>query len=130
MKKTRLAALLLAGSLLLPLTACAAEPTGSLPAEPSSSEPSIAPEEPSRPAEPAVKITPAAVRSADTEVYESPDFTMTIPKGWTVTTGGINMYHSIRVSDPDEPLNQMFILLKADCLLHSQAGKDAWQYNY
>ena len=24
----------------------------------------------------------------------------------------------------------MFILLKADCLLHSQAGKDAWQYNY
>lgn len=130
MKKTRLAALLLAGSLLLPLTACAAEPTGSLPAEPSSSEPSIAPAEPSRPAEPAVKITPAAVRSADTEVYESPDFTMTIPKGWTVTTGGINMYHSIRVSDPDEPLNQMFILLKADCLLHSQAGKDAWQYNY
>lgn len=130
MKKTRLAALLLAGSLLLPLTACAAEPTGSLPAEPSSSEPSIAPAEPSRPAEPAVKITPAAVRSADTEVYKSPDFTMTIPKGWTVTTGGINMYHSIRVSDPDEPLNQMFILLKADCLLHSQAGKDAWQYNY
>ena len=32
--------------------------------------------------------------------------------------------------DPSEPLNQMFILLKADCLLHSQAGKDAWQYNY
>ena len=55
---------------------------------------------------------------------------MTIPKGWTVTTGGTNIYHSIRVSDPNEPLNQMFVLLKADILLHSQAGKDAWQQNY
>ena len=40
------------------------------------------------------------------------------------------MYHSIRVTDPEEPLNQMFVLLKADALLHSQAGKEAWQYTY
>lgn len=39
------------------------------------------------------------------------------------------MYHSIRVQDPSQPLNQMFVLLKAEGLLHSQEGKDAYAYN-
>ena len=77
-----------------------------------------------------VKVTQTAAKAVQTEKYESADFSMTIPKGWTVTTGGTNIYHSIRVSDPNEPLNQMFVLLKADVLLHSQAGKNAWQQNY
>ena len=77
-----------------------------------------------------VQITETAAKAVQTEKYETADFSMTIPKGWTVTTGGTNIYHSIRVSDPNEPLNQMFVLLKADVLLHSQAGKDAWQQNY
>ena len=77
-----------------------------------------------------IKVTQTAAQAVQTEKYETADFSMTIPKGWTVTSGGINIYHSIRVSDPTEPLNQMFILLKADILLHSQAGKDAWQQNY
>lgn len=77
-----------------------------------------------------VKITETAAKAVQTEKYETADFSMTIPKGWTVTTGGTNIYHSIRVCDPNEPLNQMFVLLKADILLHSQAGKDAWQENY
>ena len=64
---------------------------------------------------------------AAAEVYECSDFSMTIPKGWVVTSGGTNIYHSIRVYDPSEPINQMFVLLKADCLLHSKAGKEAWQ---
>lgn len=75
-----------------------------------------------------VKITPTAARSIETEVYETADFSITIPKGWVVTTGGENIYHSIRVYDPEEPMNQMFSLLKADVLLHSQEGKKAWQY--
>ena len=75
-----------------------------------------------------VKITPTAARSIETEVYETADFSITIPKGWVVTTGGENIYHSIRIYDPEEPMNQMFSLLKADVLLHSQAGKKAWQY--
>lgn len=70
-----------------------------------------------------VKIAPTAARSIETEVYETADFSITIPKGWVVTTGGENIYHSIRVYDPEEPMNQMFSLLKADVLLHSQAGK-------
>ena len=77
-----------------------------------------------------VKVTQTVAKAVQTEKYETADFSMTIPKGWTVTTGGTNIYHSIRVSDPNEPLNQMFVLLKADVLLHSQAGKDAWQQNY
>ena len=66
-----------------------------------------------------VKITPTAARSIETEAYETADFSITIPKGWVVTTGGENIYHSIRVYDPEEPMNQMFSLLKADVLLHS-----------
>lgn len=77
-----------------------------------------------------VKVTQTVAKAAQTVKYETADFSMTIPKGWTVTTGGTNIYHSIRVYDPAEPLNQMFVLLKADVLLHSQAGKEAWQQNY
>lgn len=76
------------------------------------------------------RITQTSAKSVQTEQYETADFSITIPKGWIVTTGGTNIYHSIRITDPNEPLNQMFILLKADILLHSQAGKDAWQQNY
>ena len=77
-----------------------------------------------------VKVTQTAAKAVQTEKYETADFSITIPKGWTVTSGGTNIYHSIRVYDPAEPLNQMFVLLKADVLLHSQAGKEAWQQNY
>lgn len=77
-----------------------------------------------------IKITKTEANSIETEKYETADFSITIPKGWKVTTGGRNIDHSIRVYDPKEPLNQMFILLKAEILLHSQAGKNAWQSLY
>ena len=67
-----------------------------------------------------VSITKTEAATVETEVYECSDFSMTIPKGWVVTSGGTNIYHS----------NQMFVLLKADCLLLSIAGKEAWQSNY
>ena len=77
-----------------------------------------------------VKITETAAKAMETELYETADFSVTIPKGWRVITGGANILHSIRIYDPAEPVNQMFILLKADCLLHSQAGKNGWQSIY
>ena len=79
-----------------------------------------------------VTITKTKAKATETELYSAPDgsFSMQIPAGWSVSSGGTGMYHSIRVSDPEEPLNQMFVLLKADALLHSQAGKEAWQYTY
>lgn len=79
-----------------------------------------------------VTITKTKAKATETELYSAPDgsFSMQIPAGWSVSSGGTGMYHSIRVTDPEEPLNQMFVLLKADVLLHSQAGKEAWQYTY
>lgn len=81
-------------------------------------------------AEKGIKVTQTAAKAVQTEKYETADFSVTIPKGWTVTAGGTNIYHSIRIYDPNEPLNQMFILLKADILLHSKEGKAAWQSIY
>lgn len=77
-----------------------------------------------------IKVTQTAAKAVQTEKYETADFSITIPKGWKVTAGGANIYHTIRVSDPSEPLNGMFILLKAECLLHSEAGKAAYQSLY
>ena len=73
------------------------------------------------------EIVPSRAASVRYERYECADFSMTIPAGWQVTTGGTGMLYSIRVTDPEEPLNQMFVLNKADLLLHSEEGKRAWQ---
>lgn len=78
--------------------------------------------------EESVSVTPTAAKSVQLQLYETADFSLQIPEGWTVSSGGAGMYHSIRVQDPAEPLNQIFVLLKADLLLHSQEGKDAWAY--
>lgn len=72
-------------------------------------------------------VVPSAAASVRLETYECADFSMTIPAGWQVETGGSGMFCSIRVYDPSEPLNQMFVLNKADLLLHGEDGKQAWQ---
>ena len=129
MKRKRTAALVAAGAMMLLLAACGDRPA----ANDGSNVTSAVQTEPlqieTQPRE-EFRITQTAAKSAQTERYESADFSITIPEGWNVTTGGTNIYHSIRITDPNEPLNQMFILLKADILLHSQAGKDAWQRSY
>ena len=48
-----------------------------------------------------VKITETAAKAVQTKKYETADFSITIPRGWVVTSGGTNIYHSIRVSDPN-----------------------------
>ena len=116
LKIIRTVAVTLAVIMLLSLTACGSEKTTV-----NSDDTKI------EQIEKGVKVTQTAAKAVQTEKYETADFSITIPKGWKVTTGGANIYHSIRISDPNEPLNGMFILLKAECLLHSQAGKDAWK---
>lgn len=118
MKAKRITALVIAGTMMLFLAACGNKTV--------INDDGTQTER----AEKGIKVTQTAAKAVQTEKYETADFSVTIPKGWTVTTGGTNIYHSIRISDPNEPLNQMFILLKADILLHSQAGKNAWQQNY
>ncbi len=115
-KRRKFTAILLAAALLFSMSACGEKADPKAPA--------------AEPTENKIKITKTAAKSIQTEVYKTEDFSVTIPKGWEVTAGGTNIYHSIRISDPNEPLNQMFVLLKADVLLHSQAGKEAWQQNY
>ena len=117
MKKQRLISFLLSICLLLGLTACGGAETAD-----GGAAPMAEPQD--------IRITASAARAVETEPYECADFSMTIPKGWTVTSGGANIYHSIRVYDPEQPLRPMFVLLKADLLLHSQAGKAAWEKNY
>lgn len=137
----RTVAFAIAGIMTLTLAACGnqtatsiddSDLTTTVQDEPLTTEPLPTAPAPSNPAPAKAKfqITPTTAQSLQTEPYQTADFSMTIPKGWRVTTGGTNIFHSIRVSDPNEPLNQMFILLKADLLLHSQAGKAAWQQNY
>lgn len=136
----KIPSILLTAALLLTLCACSAgtpassraddppQPISS--AQPADASSAVTPSSARRSADDQIKITPTAAQSVQLERYETADFSITIPKGWSVTTGGINMYHTIRVTDPNEPLNQLFVLLKADVLLHSQAGKNAWQSLY
>lgn len=77
-----------------------------------------------------VKITPSEAKQTKLVDYKTADFSMKIPEGWTVTTGGTGMFHAIRVTDPKNPINQVFLLLKAQPLLHSETGKDYYRQSY
>ncbi len=77
-----------------------------------------------------VKITLTAAKTVEFEKYETSDFSITIPKGWQVTTGGTNMKSYVFVNDPNDTRNTMFFILKMEPLLHSQTGKDVWQKMY
>ena len=105
MKKKSVLSLLLAAALALSLAGCAGQ------GQPGGKEPVVNSDGTITKEENDVKITETAARSIETELYETADFSLQIPKGWTVTSGGTAMYHSIRVQDPSQPLNQMFVLL-------------------
>ncbi len=77
-----------------------------------------------------IKITPTEAKQVTLETYQSTDFSMSIPSGWTVSTGSYGMAHSIRVYDPQKPINQIFVLIKAMPLMHSQSGKDYYTQMY
>ena len=77
-----------------------------------------------------VKITPTAANAVQTEKYETADFSITIPKGWQVKTGGANMSFFVVAYDPDDSRNCIFYRLKLSPLLHTQEGKEDWQKTY
>lgn len=80
--------------------------------------------------EPQVTIIETAAKTMETELYQCEDFSMTIPKDWSVMSGGITIYHAIRVFDPSNPINQIFVMLKAQPFLHTEEGKAGWQLDY
>ena len=149
-RKRSLAAVLMAAILLLSFAACSSAKvdTGnsstnnsSVPdsskensqADAVSTEDSSLPEESGEPEEDPekdIKITQTAAKAAQLEKYETADFSMMIPQGWNVTTGGAYINTYIGVTDPNDTRNTMFVVLKMEPLLHCQEGKDAWQTLY
>lgn len=46
------------------------------------------------------------------EEYKTDNFIIKKPTGWTVETGGTGMFYAIRVYDPQNANNQVYLMLK------------------
>lgn len=77
-----------------------------------------------------VKIVANKVDSLSLEDYKSDVFTMKKPKGWNVISGGAGIYYAIKVYDPNDSNNGLFLMLKMQPLLKSNAAKKSWQQYY
>ncbi len=51
------------------------------------------------------------------------NFTMQVPRGWVVSSGGFDLLHWIHACDPKRPELGVFTLLKTECLLMNKASK-------
>ncbi|MGM9875992.1 MAG: hypothetical protein ACI310_02055 [Bacilli bacterium] len=71
-----------------------------------------------------VKIVESEVSKLKLEEYSSDVFSMKKPKGWVVDASGTGMYYVIRVYDPNNTNNQIFLQLKMQPLLKSEAAKE------
>ena len=74
-----------------------------------------------------LKIRKSEVSTLTLEDYESSVFTMKKPKGWTVSGAGVGMYYAIKVTDPNNTNNSIFLMLKIQPLLKSEASKNFWK---
>lgn len=73
-----------------------------------------------------VKIVASETSKIELEEYSSDVFSMKKPKGWKVDASGTGMYYVIRVYDSNNTNNQIFLQLKMQPLLKSEAGKQHW----
>lgn len=77
-----------------------------------------------------VKIVKNEASKLELEEYTSDTFSMKKPKGWTVETGGTGIFYTIRVYDPQNTNNQVYLMLKIQPLLKSASAKNFWQNYY
>ena len=61
--------------------------------------------------------------------YDGGNFTMKIPQGWKVETGGQDMFYAIRAYNPSDDRYQVYAILKAEPFLKNDKAK-AWYQNY
>lgn len=76
-----------------------------------------------------VNIVQTEVSKLELVDYNHTNFTMKIPKDWTVDSAGDGMYFAIRVFDPNDDRYQIFAILKAEPLLKNNQAKN-WYENY
>lgn len=74
-----------------------------------------------------VKITKTEASTLNLEDYSNSAFSMKKPAGWKVDAAGMGMYYVIRVYDQNNSNNQIFLQLKMQPLLKSDAGKQYWK---
>lgn len=77
-----------------------------------------------------VKIVENEASKLTLEEYKTDNFTMKKPTGWTVETGGTGMFYAIRVYDPQNANNQVYLMLKVQPLLKTTSTKTFWQNYY
>ena len=73
----------------------------------------------------AAAAKPAARAETSLVTFRDPKgaFTMQVPKGWMVSSGGFDLLHWIHAYDPKRPELGVFTLLKTECLLRNRASK-------
>lgn len=77
-----------------------------------------------------VKIVANEASKLTLEEYKTDNFTMKKPTGWTVETGGTGIFYVIRVYDPQNTNNQVYLMLKVQPLLKNTSAKTSWQNYY
>ena len=77
-----------------------------------------------------VKIKANEVSKITLEDYKTDIFSMKKPKGWTIESGGSGIYYAIKVSDPNDSNNGIFLMLKIQPLLKSNEAKKQWNDYY
>ncbi len=78
-----------------------------------------------RPSIPAAAAKRTGRADASLVTFHDPkgNFTMQVPKGWVVSSGGFDLLHWIHACDPKRPELGVFTLLKTECLLMNRTSK-------
>lgn len=71
-----------------------------------------------------IKMNP--INKLSTDNYQSDVFSMKKPSNWKIEAAGSGIYYAIRVYDPNDDRNQIFLMLKIQPLLKSYAAKKSW----
>ena len=78
----------------------------------------------------AINLTASDTKKMEFETYSNNVFSMTIPKGWAVSTMGSDIHYGFRVYDKNDARYQIFVYLKMEPFLKSQAAANKFKTFY